>query len=224
MVGIHQEHLEGVGDSRGRTRLKDPAEAFHSASWLFLGRNLSSLVRGKAAMTNPKNVASVEMLKSVLAEAKTFFLVDYQGLGAEEINVLRTKIRAAGGRMLVAKNRLINVVLQDQGVDGFQDILKGPTALVVVGDDPVGPAKALVDFADEHLLDLPLPKGGLLEGTVVASEAINRIAELPGREQLLSQIIGLLQAPMQQLVGVLEGPSRNLVSVLQNYSEKIKEN
>ena len=58
-------------------------------------------------MTNPKNVASVEMLKSVLAEAKTFFLVDYQGLGAEEINVLRTKIRAAGGRMLVAKNRLI---------------------------------------------------------------------------------------------------------------------
>ena len=175
-------------------------------------------------MTNPKNVASVEMLKSVLAEAKTFFLVDYQGLGAEEINVLRAKIRAAGGRMLVAKNRLINVVLQDQGVDGFQDILKGPTALVVVGDDPVGPAKALVDFADEHLLDLPFPKGGLLEGTVVASEAINRIAELPGREQLLSQIIGLLQAPMQQLVGVLEGPSRNLVSVLQNYSEKIKEN
>ena len=217
MVGIHQEHLEGVGDSRGRTRLKDPAEAFHSASWLFLGRNLSSLVRGKAAMTNPKNVASVEMLKSVLAEAKTFFLVDYQGLGAEEINVLRTKIRAAGGRMLVAKNRLINVALQDQGVDGFQD-------MVVVGDDPVGPAKALVDFADEHLLDLPFPKGGLLEGTVVASEAINRIAELPGREQLLSQIIGLLQAPMQQLVGVLEGPSRNLVSVLQNYSEKIKEN
>lgn len=175
-------------------------------------------------MANPKNAASVKMLKSVLAEAKTFFLVDYQGLGAEEINVLRAKIRAAGGRMLVAKNRLINVVLQDQGVDGFQDILKGPTALVVVDDDPVGPAKVLVDFADEHILDLPSPKGGLLEGTVVASEDINRLAELPGREQLLSQMIGVLQAPMQHFVGVLEGPPRDLISVLQNYSEKIKEN
>jgi large subunit ribosomal protein L10 len=174
-------------------------------------------------MANPKNMASVEMLKGVLAEAKTFFLVDYQGLSAEEINVLRARVSAAGGRILVAKNRLINLVLKERGLDGLQETLKGPTALVLVDDDPVGPAKALAEFADEHRLDLPAPKGGLLEGTVVDGEAIHRIAKLPGREQLLSELVGVLQAPMRQVVEVLEGPPRKLVLVMTNYSEKIKE-
>ena len=174
-------------------------------------------------MANPKNEASVKMLSEVLAEAKTFFLVDYQGLTAGELNVLRANVREAGGRILVAKNTLVNVVLRNQGVDGFEEALKGPTALVLVGDDPVGPAKAISDFARDHRLDLPASKGGLLQGNPVGGEALDRIAKLPGRSQLLSELVGVLQAPMQQLVGVLQGPERDLVSVMTNYSDKLKE-
>ena len=174
-------------------------------------------------MANPRNERAVVELREMLADATTFFLVDYQGLSAGEFGSLRRRIRQAGGRVLVAKNTLLRVVLEEQGQDGFGETLKGPTALVLVGEDPVAPAKVLADFAKEHGKDLPAPKGGMLQGGQVGGEALGRLATLPPREQLLSELLGVMQAPLQQLVGVLEGPQRNLVSVMNNYSEKLKE-
>src|SRR5690554_4804585 len=83
-------------------------------------------------MANPRNDASVANLREQLGEAQTFFLVDYQGLSADDLGSLRNAVRAAGGKILIAKNTLINVVLKEQGVEGFDDVLKGPTALVLV--------------------------------------------------------------------------------------------
>lgn len=174
-------------------------------------------------MANPRNEASVNALRGLLADAKTFFLVDYQGLSAGEFNSLRRQVRDAGGRILVAKNTLINVVLKEQGLGGYDETLRGPTALVLIGEDPVAPAKALSDFAKGHAKDLPIAKGGMLQGGQVGPEALAKIATLPSRQQLLSELLGVMQAPLQQLVGVLEGPQRNLVSVMTNYSDKLKE-
>ena len=174
-------------------------------------------------MANPRNTESVEALREHLADAKTFFLVDYQGLSAEQIGALRSKVRDAGGRLLVAKNTLINVVLKEQGIEGFDEKLRGPTALVLIDEDPVEPVKALTDFADDNPKDLPAPKGGLMQGAMVEAEAFSRIAKLPTRDALLSELVGVLQAPLQQLVGVLQAPPQNLVSVLNNYSERLKE-
>lgn len=174
-------------------------------------------------MANPRNETSVAELRELLTGVKTFFLVDYQGLSADQIGALRSKLRDAGGRLLVAKNTLINVVLKEQGVEGLEGKLKGPTALVLVGEDPVSPAKAVTDFSKDHPNDLPTAKGGLLQGAVIEGDALSRIAKLPAREQLLSELAGVLQAPLQQLVGVLEAAPRNLVSVMTNYSEKLKE-
>ena len=174
-------------------------------------------------MANPRNEASVTQLRELLADAKTFFVVDYQGLSAGDLGDLRAKVRASGGRLLVAKNTLINVVLKEQGIDGFDATLQGPTAIVLVGEDPVQPAKALTEFAKDHPKELPASKGGLLQGSQVGPDALDRIAKLPSRQEVLAQFVGVLQAPMQQLVGILEGPQRNLVSVMTNYSEKMKE-
>ena len=174
-------------------------------------------------MANPRNERSVEALRGHLADVKTFFLIDYQGLSAGELNALRSKVSAAGGRILVAKNTLVNVVLSEQGIGEFGDKLQGPTALVLIGDDPVEPAKALTDYAKDHARDLPVAKGGMLQGNMVEGEALAKIAKLPSRNELLSELVGVLQAPLQQLVGTLQGAPRNLVSVLTNYSEKLKE-
>lgn len=163
------------------------------------------------------------MLSEVLKGVKTFFLVDYQGLSAEELNRLRTRIRDAGGRMLVAKNTLVNLVLARESVTGLDDLLKGPTALVLIEEDPVASAKVLTDFAKDHAKDLPVSKGGILQGARVEGDAVPRIAKLPSREELLSELVGVLTAPMQQLVGVLQGAPRDFVSVVTNYSEKLKE-
>jgi large subunit ribosomal protein L10 len=174
-------------------------------------------------MANPRNAASVTQLKTLLADAKTFFLVDYQGLSAAELNALRANVRKAGGRILVTKNTLIQVVLKEQGIEGFAEVLQGPTALVLVGDDPVATAKAVNDFAKTQAKELPSSKGGMLQGSKLEADAISRIAKLPSREQLLSELLAVMQAPLQQLIGVLEGPQRNLVGVIQNYSDKLKE-
>ncbi len=174
-------------------------------------------------MANPRNQAAVEQMRTLLGDAQTFYLVDYQGLSAGEFNSLRAKVREAGGRILVAKNTLINVVLKEQGVEDFADTLTGPTALVLIGEDPVEPAKALTDYAQKHAKDLPVSKGGRLQGKRVTPESLAKIAKLPSRQQLQSELVGVLLAPLQQLVGVLQGPPRNLVGVLQNYSDKLKE-
>ena len=174
-------------------------------------------------MANPRNQASVAQLRDLLADASTFFLVDYQGLSAGDLHALRAKVRAAGGRLLVAKNTLVNVVLKEHGVEGFDATLQGPTAIVLVGEDPVAPAKALTDFAKDHPKDLPAAKGGRLQGSIVGPETLAKIAKLPPREQLLSELIGVLQAPLTQLVGVLSAPQRDLVTVIDNYVSKQKE-
>lgn len=173
-------------------------------------------------MANPRNEKMVSTLRDLLADVKTFFLVDYQGLSAGDLNTLRAQVRAAGARLFVTKNTLINVVLKEQGIDGFGETLTGPTALVLIEDDPVAPAKALADFAKAHPRDLPAPKGGLLQGDQVGPDSMRRIATLPTRDEVLSEVVGVLQAPLQQLVGVLEGPQRDLVSVMTNYSEELK--
>ncbi len=176
-------------------------------------------------MANPRNNMVLDQLRELLAgDAKTFFIVDYQGLTAAELGDLRRKIKDAGGRLFVAKNTLIKHVLTEDGVEGMdENAFKGPTAIVLVGDDPVAPAKAITDYAKDNAKDLPMAKGGFLQGKAVDAAAVSNIAKLPSREQLLSEFIGVLNAPMQQLVGVLEASPQNLVSVLQNYSDKLKE-
>lgn len=174
-------------------------------------------------MPNARNIRTVEMLKEQLNGAETFFLVDYQGLSAEDLGRIRTEIREAGGRVIVTKNTLINVVLEQEGVEGFDDLLTGPTALIVVGDDAVKPVKKLVEFAKDHPKKLPVPKGGRLEGTLIDESGFERISKLPSKEEAQSQLVGVLIAPVQQLVGVLEGPQRNFVTVVNNYADKLKE-
>jgi large subunit ribosomal protein L10 len=174
-------------------------------------------------MANPRNQTSAAQLRELIADASTFFLVDYQGLSAGDMHKLRARVRNAGGRLLVAKNTLIHVVLKEHGVEGFEATLQGPTALVLVGEDPVAPAKALTDFAKEHPRDLPAAKGGRLQGSLVGPEALAKIAKLPSRNELYAQLIGVLQAPMVQLVGVLQAPPQNLVSVIDNYVNKREE-
>ena len=184
-------------------------------------------------MANPRNEKSVNKLRDILAETQTFFLVNYQGLSAGELGDLRQKVREAGGRVLVTKNTLINVVLKEKDIHGLEEILKGPTAMVLVGQDPIGPAKAITDYAKENPQNLPETKGGVLSGKPIDSQAVSRLIDLPPREHLLSSLLGVLQSPLQQLVTalespprdlvtVLEGVPRNLVNVINNYSEKLK--
>lgn len=170
-------------------------------------------------MANQRNKESLAALQASFADAGSFFLVDYQGLTAGGLSDLRKQMRDSGSRLVVAKNTLIHLALTGRGLD-FAQTLKGPTAVVFVGEDVVGPAKALVEFAKKNDKGAPAPKGGLLDGSMIGPERFEQIASLPSKRDLQAELLGVLQAAPQNLVGVLGAKLQEFVGILDAKAQK----
>jgi large subunit ribosomal protein L10 len=159
----------------------------------------------------------VERLHAALAEAEVVVVTHYKGLTVAELGELRGQLRAVGGTLKVAKNRLAKRALEGTPFTGMADLLEGPTA-IAFAREPVGVPKALVDYArkNEKLVIV----GGGLKGSLLDAEAVKALAELPSLDVLRAGLVGLLQAPAARLVGVLQAPGGQLARVLKAYSEK----
>ena len=145
-------------------------------------------------------------------------LVDYQGINVSQSTQLRARSRESGVEFVVAKNTLAQRAADQAGVEGLEELLVGPTALAF-SEDPVAGAKLMAEFANQiEAFEL---KGGLLDGSrVVDAEGIVALSRLPGREQLLAQLLGTIQSPVAGLVTVLNAPLRNLAVVLNQVAEQ----
>src|SRR5690606_1235505 len=136
-----------------------------------------------------------------------------RGLNVKTTDELRRRLRAAGVDFQVVKNTLTLRAARELGLEGLERYLQGPTAIAVGYEDPVAPAKVLNEFIREfRLLEI---KGAVVEGQVVGPDGVQRLAELPSREQLLAQLVGGLQGPMRSLVFVLGATLRSLVYALE---------
>jgi large subunit ribosomal protein L10 len=144
-------------------------------------------------------------------------LVDYQGMDVARSTQLRARSREAGVEFVVAKNTLTRMAAGEAGVEDLSEFLVGPTALAF-SDDPVASAKLMAEFADQvESFNL---KGGLLEGGQVLDEAsVVALSRLPGREQLLAQIVGGISSPLTGLVNVLN-TVQGLVIALNQIAEQ----
>lgn len=167
-------------------------------------------------MPSAKNIARVHQLEQELTKAKSLVLADYRGLSVADIQKLRSQIRQAGGFLTVAKNTLLKIALQKTNrlPRDLEEILRGPTVLLLALDDPIAPIKALVEFAQTHALNLPTPKAGLLKDRLLTPDDINLLASLPPRPQLMAQFAHQLQAPILSLANVLQANLRQLVYAL----------
>ncbi|WP_291429254.1 50S ribosomal protein L10 [Deinococcus sp.] len=154
-------------------------------------------------MANDKNQQTLSSLKGSLTGVDTFYVVDYQGLTAGQLGKLRKDIREKGGQLIVAKNTLINLALQDGGRD-FADALKGPSAIVVAQEDPAGVAKALSEAAKANDKGIPTIKAGFVEGNRVDVKVVERLASLGSKQSLQGELVGVLSAHLSNFVGVLE--------------------
>jgi large subunit ribosomal protein L10 len=165
-------------------------------------------------MANVRNQQTLAELRQSLESRSSFFLVNYQGLTAQGLGDLRKTLRKEGAQLLVAKNTLINIALQDKGFD-FSESLTGPTALVVVGsDDPVSPVKTLVEYAKKNDKGIPAAKGGVLDGAKIGPERFEAIANLPSKDVLRAELLGVLQSVASDLVGTLQGKLQEFVGIL----------
>ena len=152
-------------------------------------------------MPNQRNQDILATLKASLEGIETFFVVDYQGLSAGQLGALRKQVVEKGGRIIVAKNTLINLAL---GQTDFSDALKGPSAIVVAQDDPAGVAKMLSESAKTNDKGIPAMKAGFLEGKRVDLATVARLASLGTKDQLYSELVGVLGAHQSNFVGILE--------------------
>lgn len=163
-------------------------------------------------MNKQSKEAVVAEFSGKLAEAKAAFLADYRGLTVEQANDLRRKLRAAGVEYRVVKNTLLRRAAKDTPAACLDEYLVGPTAIALAADDPVAPAKALVEFAkDSKVFEL---KAGMLDGKLLTLDDIRALSDLPSREQLLAKMLGSLNAPATNLVGVFAAVPRSFVQVL----------
>jgi LSU ribosomal protein L10P len=154
-------------------------------------------------VANEKNQQTLGSLKDSLQGIETFYVVDYQGLTAGQLTQLRKDIREKGGQLIVAKNTLLNLALQEGGRD-FDDALKGPSALVLAQEDPAGVAKALSDAAGRNDRGIPTVKGGFVEGSKVDVAVVQRLASLGSKTTLQAELVGVLSAHLSNFVGILE--------------------
>jgi len=154
----------------------------------------------------------VERLAKDFSESEISILVDYKGLDVLSITELRAKLREAGVQMEVVKNTLLNRASEGTDAALMKDLYKGPNAIILSKEDPVAPAKILVDFAKDH--DKLEIKAGTLSGSLLDGDAIKQLAKMPSKEELLGQLVYTLNAVPTSFVNVLAGVPRAFVNVL----------
>jgi large subunit ribosomal protein L10 len=168
-------------------------------------------------LNREEKVRVIENLTAKL-RAGSAVLVDYQGMDVARSTELRRRSRESGVDFVVAKNTLTKRAADEAGVEGISEFLVGPTALAFSGD-PVASAKLMAEFADQ--VESFALKGGLLEGGRVLGEAeVVALSKLPGREQLLAQIVGGISSPLTGLVTVLNNTVQGLVVALGQIAEQ----
>ena len=143
----------------------------------------------------------VAELRSKIDGAKALYFTDFTGLNVKRMTELRRRLRRAGVEYVVIKNTLALRAVNESGLTGSR--LKGPTG-VVVSRDPIAAAKVLSDFARENE-QKPTVKGGLLDGQPLDQAQVKKLATMPSREQMLSELGASFQAPLAAFVGALNG-------------------
>ncbi len=160
----------------------------------------------------PEKVAMIASLKETMKNAKGAVLTDYRGIKVAQDTKLRRKMREAGVQYSVIKNNMASIAAKEAGIEGLDDYLKGPLAMVSSDKDPVAAAKLISEFIKENrIMEI---KGGLVEGKVIDAEGVKALANLPSREVLLARLLGSMQSPITGFVTVLQGNIRNLVYAL----------
>ena len=143
----------------------------------------------------------IDEISEVIKDAQGVVLVDYRGLTVEQDTILRKQLREAGITYKVYKNTMMNFAFKGTDLEALAPHLEGPSAIAVSKEDATAPARVIVKFAkDAPNLEL---KAGVIEGVLYDAKGIAEVAKIPGREELLSRLLGSLQSPVANFARVL---------------------
>ena len=171
-------------------------------------------------LTKEQKQEALGQIAGQLEAANTVYLTDYQGLSVAQANGLRRAFREADIDFKVLKNTLLRRAMEDKG--GFDELfeqLNGPTA-VAFTNDPASPAKVLKKFLKDTDGDVPRFKGAYIDGAIYPEGQLDALATLKSKDELVSDILGLLLAPITNVARALGAQGAGLAGVIQQISEK----
>jgi len=172
-------------------------------------------------ITRADKAQEIAFLSEKFGRAKAAFLVDFKGMSVEQVTSLRKKLVPVESEMKVVRNTLAVRALMDhpKSESAIKDSFVGNNAVVFAFGDASTSAKALADFAkDVELLQL---KVGVMDGQKLDTNGIKALANLPSKEVLRAQLLGVLQAPMSKFVGTLNAVPSGFVRVLAAQKDKL---
>ena len=144
----------------------------------------------------------VKALADQIKDAKLVLLTDYRGINVTDVTNLRKTLRGTSSDYKVIKNNITRRAFAECGIEGLNDALLGPTAVIIGKEDYLEPAKAIYEFTKKN--DFYKIKGGIIEGKVMTAEEIITLAKLPSRETLLSMLAGALLGNISKLAVALD--------------------
>jgi large subunit ribosomal protein L10 len=170
------------------------------------------------AVTRADKEQELQDLTAAFKSADTAILVDYRGLDVPGVTELRRQIRKVNGSYRVVKNTLARRASKGTSFEALEKMFEGTTAVAYTGEDAVALAKALTTF----MKGAPTVsiKGAVVQGKAIQPAEVTDLANLPGKPELYSKLLFLLQAPMQQFVSVLAAVPRDFVTVLNEAAKK----
>jgi len=175
-------------------------------------------------MNRTQKAEMVAQLSDRFSAAPLVMVADYRGVTVAEIDGIRRDLEKSGVEYKVVKNSLAKRALVGTEMEGLTELLQNMTGLILSGEDAIGAAKAVREALKPFAkLEKFIIKGGFFEGDVLDGASIKKIADLPGREELLSMLLRTIQEGPRQVMGVIQGPARDLVYLLKNYELKLEE-
>ncbi len=159
----------------------------------------------------------VEELGQIFESSGVVVVGHYAGLTVAEMQDLRGRMRAAGGSVRVAKNKLAKIALEGKPSASLATYLEGMTVLVY-SEDPVAAAKVSEAFAKDNKKFEIL--GGAMGDTALDPDGVKAVSEMPSREELIASIVGCIGAPASNIAGAIGAPASNIASILSTIEER----
>lgn len=173
-------------------------------------------------LTLEQKKSIVAEVVSDLKETSAVYLLNFEKIPVEADNALRKVLNEKGIKYRVVKNTLLGRAFKETGVNGFESLLNGCSA-ILLGDSesPMLPAKEIVQFHKDNPDLLPV-KGIDFDGQFYEGERVKEIAKMPGRQELIAQIVSITLGPGANLVALLNGPGSTIAGQLKALEDKLE--
>ena len=169
-------------------------------------------------MNRTEKAQVIETIKAAAEKSSIAVVADFKGMPVEEMTRLRAKLRESGGELLVVKNTLARIAFTGGMHDVIKDNFRENCAIALGSQDPVAVAKAVSDFAKTSKKFAV--RHGSLEGKFLSAEQLDALAKLPGKQELLGQVLGTMNAVPTNFVSLFANMVRPLMYALKAIEEK----